>query len=91
MQNEQRVIKIKALLEAAFSPQSLTIEDESEDHIGHSGATDGRGHFNVMIVSDSFNDQSLIQRHQRIYQALGAMMEEDIHALSIKAKTPEEI
>ena len=47
-------------------------------------------HFDAVIVSDVFNDQSMIKQHQLVYSALGNMMQSEIHALSIKTYTPDE-
>ena len=85
-----RVERIRALLEHALSPQSLEVVDDSARHAGHAGARDGRGHFNVDIVSDAFARLAPLARHRKVYAALGGMMETDIHALSIRARTPEE-
>jgi acid stress-induced BolA-like protein IbaG/YrbA len=50
---------------------------------------DGR-HFFATIVSAEFEGMSRIKRHQRVYQALGERMREQIHALSMKTLTPAE-
>ena len=50
---------------------------------------DGR-HFQATIVSAAFEGRSRVQRHQRVYQALGDRMREQIHALSMKTLTPAE-
>jgi len=50
---------------------------------------DGR-HFFATIVSTEFEGASRIQRHQRVYAALGDRMREEIHALSMKTLTPAE-
>ena len=81
---------IRERLSAALSPTSLDIEDDSHRHAGHAGARDGRGHFNLVIVSAAFQDKKLIERHRMVYEALGDAMQTDIHALSIKAYSPEE-
>ena len=47
-------------------------------------------HFEATIVSSLFKDQSMIKQHQIVYQALGDMMKQEIHALSIKTITPDE-
>lgn len=87
---EQRVAAIRAALEAALSPQSLSVEDDSHRHVGHAGAQDGRGHYNVEIVSAAFVGLNPIARHRAVYAALGDMMTTDIHALAIKARAPGE-
>ena len=78
-----RTDKIRVVLEKAFSPEMLIIEDESHLHAGHKSAG-GLGHFNVKIMAGFFDDLSLINSHKEIYAALGSLMETDIHALSIK-------
>lgn len=87
---EQRVAAIRAAIEAALAPRSLEVEDDSHRHAGHAGARDGRGHFNVDVVSDAFAGLSPIARHRAVYAAVGELMTTDIHALSIRARTPQE-
>lgn len=82
--------RIRVALEAAFSPLRLEVEDDSHRHAGHAGARDGRGHFNVAIVSEAFAGMAPLARHRAVYAALGDMMQTDIHALSIEARTPAE-
>lgn len=87
---EQRVAAIRAALEAALAPLSLDVVDDSHRHAGHEGARDGRGHFNVEIVSAAFAGMSPIARHRAVYAAVGELMTTDIHALAIKARAPGE-
>jgi len=42
----------------------------------------------VVVVSQTFEGMSLIQRHRAVNHSLGDMLKNDIHALSIQAKTP---
>lgn len=81
---------IKKLLNDAFNPELLEIIDNSAAHAGHAGARSGGGHYHVTIVADVFEGRSLVQRHQLVYNALGDMMKQQIHALGINAKTPSE-
>jgi BolA family transcriptional regulator, general stress-responsive regulator len=81
---------MRTLLAAAFAPDSLEVIDDSHKHVGHAGARDGRGHFTVDIVSEAFAGKPPLVRHRAVYAALGRMMEDDIHALSIRANTPTE-
>lgn len=85
-----RVERIRSALQAAFTPQLVEVRDDSHRHAGHAGASDGRGHFKVIVVSDAFAGKAPLARHRAVYAALGEMMETDIHALSIKALTPQE-
>lgn len=82
-------MKIRARLTDALQPVDLEVVDESHLHKGHPGARDGRGHFRIRIISDKFTGLKLIQRHRLIYDAVGDLMETDIHALSITADPPE--
>ena len=88
--SDDRVQAIRENLESALSPTDLLIKDQSHLHAGHEGAKDGRGHFDVTIVSEQFDGLNRIARHRLVYDALGAMMETDIHALRINAISPAE-
>ena len=70
----------------SLNPSVLEIQDDSALHAGHAGNTGG-GHYTVFIVSDAFNGLSLIKRHRLVYDTVGSLMEQAIHALSIQAKT----
>jgi len=85
-----RVEQIRERLTAALAPSELAIEDESHRHAKHPGARDGRGHFRVQVVSEAFRGQAPLARHRAVYAALGELMQTDIHALAIEARTPEE-
>ncbi|MBI4204135.1 MAG: BolA family transcriptional regulator [Betaproteobacteria bacterium] len=82
--------QIRAKL-AALEPESLEILDESEKHVGHEGAKGGGGHYRLTIVSRRFAGKPVQARHRMVYDALGAMMKNEIHALAIKAYAPDEI
>jgi BolA protein len=82
--------QIRVLLEEKFAPAELIVKDQSHLHAGHEGAKDGRGHFDVTIVSDDFAETSRIQRHRMVYDVLSDLLQTDIHALRIKALTPSE-
>ena len=89
MTNAARIERMRAAL-VALQPTHLEIIDESHKHAGHEGARDGRGHFALEIVSEAFAGLAPLARHRRVYQAMGDMMQTDIHALSIRARTPAE-
>ena len=80
-----RVATIEQLLRRAFAPTELLVKDQSHLHVGHAGAQEGKGHFEVRIVSDRFAGLSPIKRHRMVYDALGSFMTSDIHALRITA------
>lgn len=86
--NPARIERMRALLEAAFAPEALDIEDDSHRHAGHAGGAQGHGHFSVHIVSAAFAGMSPVARHRAVYAALGTMMQTDIHALAIRAEAP---
>ena len=88
---EARIAMIRERLTAALAPESLEVIDDSASHAGHAGARSGGGHYDVIIVSQAFAGLGLLQRHRLIYDALGDAMGGAIHALSIKAYTPQEI
>lgn len=85
-----RMERIRSELQRALHTELIELIDDSHRHAGHAGARDGRGHFRVRIVSGDFEGLRTLQRHQLVYRALGALMQTDIHALSIAALTPGE-
>ncbi len=85
-----RMEAIRAALTESLSPARLELVDESYKHVGHAGARDGRGHFAVTVASAEFVGIGMLARHRMVYSALGDLMNTDIHALSIKALTPNE-
>jgi len=91
MDNSKRIEQIKQRLIEGLDAESVDVIDESHLHAGHAGAKTGMGHFNVTVIADAFAGKSLIERHRQVYAALGDMMQTDIHALGIKAYTPEEL
>ena len=87
---QDRATLIRTRLEQRFAPLELEVQDDSAAHAGHAGARDGRGHFSVRIVAPAFAGHGRLERHRMIYAALGEMMQQDIHALSISARSPDE-
>ena len=81
---------MRTLLTEALAPQSLDVQDDSHKHAGHAGARGGQGHFSVDIVSAAFAGRLPLARHRLVYAALDEMMTADIHALSIRARSPDE-
>jgi BolA family transcriptional regulator, general stress-responsive regulator len=88
--NSERTEKLRDRLQKALQPNTLEIIDESARHAGHAGAASGGGHFIVNITSAVFRGKTPLQRHRLVFDAVGAMMQQEIHALSINARTPEE-
>ena len=70
--------ELRALIAAGLPCQHLEVDG------------DGR-HWSALIVSAEFENKRPIQRHQRVYATLGAIMQTDeVHALSMKTLTPAE-
>ena len=87
-----RAERIRTALQEALTPVQLEIVDDSAAHAGHAGAMQsGGGHFSAFIVAEAFDGKTQVQRHQMVYRALGDLMRTDIHALIIKALTPNEL
>ena len=81
---------IRRRLDEALAPERLDLVDESARHAGHAGARPGgESHFRVTIVSAAFDGRSRVERQRMVYDALGELMQTDIHALSITAETPK--
>lgn len=76
---------------AALAPESIELLDESGQHIGHAGAASGGSHFSLVIVSAQFAGLGTLARHRKVYEVLGPLMQRDIHALAIRALTPDEL
>ena len=75
----------------SLEPLALEVLDESERHRGHAGYREGGNtHWRVAIVSPRFAGASVVARHRMVYQALGELMQNPIHALAISARSPEE-
>ncbi|XP_022870783.1 sufE-like protein 1, chloroplastic/mitochondrial [Olea europaea var. sylvestris] len=88
-----RGTRIKERLEKDLRPIELEIEDTSYQHAGHAGVkgSNEETHFNVKVVSEEFEDKSLVKRHRLIYSLLQDELQNGLHALSIVAKTPSEV
>ena len=86
----ERVAEMRRRLVAAFEPVSIAVGDDSHRHVGHEGARDGRGPFSGALESAAFAGKKPLERHRLVDGALGEMMQDDIHALSIAARAPGE-
>ena len=78
-------------LNSALSPTRIELTDDSEKHRGHGGYNPaGESHFSLRIVSAAFAGKSRVERQRMVYAALGDLLDERVHALSIRAVAPEE-
>ncbi|HET7316679.1 MAG TPA: BolA family protein [Sphingomicrobium sp.] len=78
-------------LNSALSPTSIDLIDDSEKHRGHGGYNPaGESHFTLNVESFAFAGKSRVERQRMVYAALGDLMRERVHALSIRATAPGE-
>ncbi len=78
-------------LNSALSPARIELIDNSEQHRGHGGYNPaGESHFTLKIESALFAGKNRVERQRMVYAALGELMHERVHALSIKASVPGE-
>lgn len=89
-----RANRIRAKLQSALEASALEIEDVSHQHAGHAAMRENTAeetHFNLKIVSPKFEGQNLVKRHRMVYELLDDELQSGLHALSINAKTPQEV
>jgi BolA family transcriptional regulator, general stress-responsive regulator len=80
-----------ARLNSALLPTRIELIDDSEQHRGHGGYNPaGESHFSLSLESRAFSGKSRVERQRMIYAALGDLMKERVHALSIRATAPGE-
>ena len=80
-----------ARLNSALSPTKIDLIDDSEQHRGHGGYNpEGESHFSLRVESPAFAGKTRVERQRMIYAALGDLMRERVHALSIRATAPGE-
>lgn len=72
--------ELQKTLVHAFPNSEVVVEDTT-------GTMD---HFQVLIISPSFEGKSMVEQHQLVYKALGDLMKEAIHALALKTYTPQQ-
>jgi BolA protein len=83
--------EMRRRLEQALKPTRLDLVDDSEAHRGHGGYNPaGESHFTLIIESPAFAGKSRVDRQRLVYAALGDLMRERVHALSIRATAPGE-
>lgn len=75
---------------AGLAPAVLDIADDSAEHAGHAGAAGGGGHFSLLIVSEQFAGLTRIARHRAVLDRVGDLIPHPVHALAIRAYTPDE-
>jgi len=83
---EKMIRKMKDELAAS----AIEVIDDSWKHAGHKAAGGG-GHYTLHVVSEHFEGVSLINRNRMVFEVLKEEIGGEIHALVIKAKTPQEV
>ncbi len=81
--------ELRARLQAALAPLEIAVQDDSHLHAGHAGAREGR-HFSVRLRAAAFEGRARVARHRLVYDALGPLAAQGIHALAITALAPSE-
>lgn len=75
-------------LQENLKPVHLEVFNES---YMHNVPKDAETHFKVLVVSDQFEGQTLVNRHRSINSLLKKRLQDSFpHALSIDAKTPSQ-
>jgi BolA protein len=82
----QRAIEEK--LTSALSPTHLVVENESHMHAVKPGS---ESHFKVLVVSEAFEGKSRVERQRRVNEILRDELAQGLHALSMRALTPNEL
>jgi acid stress-induced BolA-like protein IbaG/YrbA len=70
--------EITRLIEAGFDDPVVRVE------------SDDNTHFAALVVAREFEGVRKLQRHQMVYKTLGALVGNEIHALSLRTLTPDE-
>ena len=81
--------QIETLLRQTLAPSAVSVQDDSHLHAGHAGAREGR-HFSVALTSPRFAGLARVARHRLVYDSLGSLAAQGVHALAITAKAPGE-
>ena len=77
--------KITKKLEAAFSPEFLSVIDESDKHRGHAGWIEGTPtHFRVQISAEQLRHMSRVAQHRAIMKIVEDDFDKDLHAFAIE-------
>ena len=84
MMSNSVIDSIKSRIEDQLKPTILKIIDDSADHLGHSSAPEGAGHYTVIIACSQFEGQGMVACHRLVYAAVGDLMPNKIHALRIQ-------
>ena len=82
---------IRDRLSDKLAPRRLRVDDDSHQHVGHAGARPGgQTHYSVEVVSESFAGMTRVARHRLVYDILSDLLADTVHALQLRALTPDE-
>jgi BolA protein len=87
------IATIKSTLQEKIGATIIEITDRSEQHKHHQErmkASAGSGHYDAVIVAESFAGKTMMQQHRMVYEALADQMQTTIHALALKTYTLEQ-
>lgn len=85
-----RIDELRARITTALGAEIVDVQDDSAKHRGHAGASGGAGHYTVVVVAGRFAGLGRVDRHRAVYDAVGDMIPREVHALAVRAFTPEE-
>ena len=89
--DQAQIIDLGKRLNSALSPTHIELIDDSEQHRGHGGYNPaGESHFSLAIESPAFAGKSRVERQRMVYSAMGDLVRERVHALTIRASAPGE-
>ena len=75
---------------STLAPTVHELADDSAEHAGHAGAAGGGGHFSLLIVSEQFSGLTRLARHRAVLDRVADLIPHPVHALAIRAYTPDE-
>ena len=82
-----RFNRIQTLVQENLNPLHLEIENESSQHSVPPGS---ETHFKILVISDIFIGFSRVDRQRKIHGLLDQEFKTGLHALTIRALTPDE-
>jgi BolA protein len=85
-----RIDQLRTRIADALAAERVDVQDDSDQHRGHAGARGGAGHYTVLVVAQGFAGLDRIARHRAVYAAVGDMIPAQVHALVVRAFTPDE-
>lgn len=86
-----RIADVEHRIRQALQPESLLVLDLSHLHKGHAGDRPyGQSHYHAVITASAFAGKNRVARQRMVFAALGSMVGNEVHALSMEVRTPAE-